>query len=304
MKHLTLLLLCVLTLLTGCVQSAGKPLQTISDVPMPEISSVSPAASSAAVETASSDLPETTEPILQAENENEDEGPIQNAYIASLLDDTLSRLVTDSMTGYEKILAVYRHLIIETAFFDDPVGTDIWRYRGNPNDIPTVFEVRSLSPLLFGIGSCEDYASAFVTLCSRMGYEARYVPGLTYSVEGELVPHAWAMVKLDGVWYHADPQLEDNIIRSDGLLRYRFFLKSDEIMGRDHRWGGMLEKPDEYALSLPECPLTYASTSPERIISAKKPDRRKIERLLEEERAAYRRVNPPLTELPDFVLPQ
>jgi transglutaminase-like putative cysteine protease len=51
-----------------------------------------------------------------------------------------------------------------------------------------------------------------------MGFEARYVPGLTYSIEGKLVPHAWAMVRLDGSWYHADPQLEDNIIKADQVL--------------------------------------------------------------------------------------
>ncbi len=228
---------------------------------------------------------------------------IQNYYVCSVIDETIKQVITEGMSDYKKLLAVYRYLISEVSFFDEPVGTDLWRYRGDPENTPTVFEVRSLSPLLFGIGSCEDYASAFVTLCDRMGFEAKYVPGLTYSVEGELVPHAWAMVKLEGAWYHADPQLEDNIIKADQLLKYRYFLKSDDEMAAHHRWGTLLEDPSEYALALPYCPNTYKITPPEILRQQPRPNREKIAKQVARERAVYAQSHPPLNDPPELVLP-
>lgn len=228
---------------------------------------------------------------------------IRNYYICSVIDETLRGIVTDDMTDYERLTAVYRHLVIHTAFVNEPVGTDIWRYRGDPDNLPTAVEIRSISPLLFGIGSCEDYAAAFVTLCDRMGFEARYVPGLTYSVDGVLVDHAWAMVRLDGQWYHADPQLEDNVIRN-AVLRYRYFLKSDEQMKTDHRWGSLLEEPEEYALSLPLCESELDPPTQETVTQPARPDKKQLEGRLATEKAAYLTAHPPLTELTLPTLPE
>ena len=72
------------------------------------------------------------------------------------------------------------------------------------------------------LGSCEDYAAALTVLLQEMGLEAVYVAGLTISVEGDFVDHAWTAVQLRGEWYHLDAQLEDNILRND-FLTYRYF---------------------------------------------------------------------------------
>lgn len=229
---------------------------------------------------------------------------IQNYYVCSVIDKALEKLGTKEMGNYEKLLAVYRYLVCEVSFFNEPVGTDLWRYRGDPANTPSIYEVRTLSPLLYGIGSCEDYASSFVTLCDRMGFEARYVPGLTYSIEGELVPHAWAMVKLDGSWYHADPQLEDNIIKADRVLKYRYFLKADKEMSAHHRWGRLLNEPDEYALALPQCPQSYKATPPEVIVQSPRPDRKRIAQQINTEKVVYAQSHPPLGELPELTLPE
>lgn len=228
---------------------------------------------------------------------------IQNHYICSVIDDTLSGILSDGMTDYERLAAVYRYLVIQTAFVNEPLGTDIWRYRGDPDNLPTAMELRTISPLLFGIGSCEDYAAAFVTLCDRMGFDALYVPGLTYSVDGILVDHAWAMVCLDGQWYHADPQLEDNVIR-DGVLRYRYFLKSDERMKADHRWGGLLDNPSAYALALPRCNSELDAPVHETVTQPARPDRKQLEGQLASEKAAYLTSHPPLSEITLPKLPE
>lgn len=229
---------------------------------------------------------------------------IQNYYVCSVIDKTLKKLIAGEMDDYDKLLTVYRYLVCEVSFFNEPVGTDLWRYRGDPQNTPSVYEVRTLSPLLYGIASCEDYASAFVTLCDRMGFEAKYVPGLTYSIEGELVPHAWAMVKLDGSWYHADPQLEDNIIKADRVLKYRYFLKGDREMSAHHRWGTLVEQPSEYALALPQCPESYKATPPEVVAQAPRPNRERIVKQINAEKAVYAQNHAPLGELPELTLPE
>ncbi len=298
--------LIVLLLLPGCgVSDTPQPLADLPEAASGGTSaSSSPSSGTGAIPAEqlapSSALPQREEPSKPDLTGNE---TVQNYYVCSVIDGALTQMITEGMSDYEKLLAVYRYLISEVSFFDEPVGTDLWRYRGDPQNTPTVFEVRSLSPLLFGIGSCEDYASAFVTLCDRMGFEARYVPGLTYSVEGELVPHAWAMVRLEGSWYHADPQLEDNIIKADQLLRYRYFLKSDDEMSADHRWGTLLKDPSEYALALPYCPNDYEATPPELLRQQPRPSREKIAKQVAREKAAYARSHPPLPDPPELVLP-
>lgn len=167
--------------------------------------------------------------------------PYQNHYIVSLADKILQDILPqDEKDPSEKVRYIYEYLVTN-CFFADPVGIDIWQIRGNPEEVPTFLELHALSPLAFDLGSCEDYAAAMVLLCTRAGIEAQYLPGLTYSVEGELVDHAWALVKIGGNWYHVDPQLERNIIHN-GILRYRFFMKDDASMYPGHLWGENLQE--------------------------------------------------------------
>jgi hypothetical protein len=56
-----------------------------------------------------------------------------------------------------------------------------------------------------GKGRCEEFAIAYVAACLALGYEARIVVSRQFYqilVHGF---HAWAEVKLDGIWTHVDP---------------------------------------------------------------------------------------------------
>ena len=105
------------------------------------------------------------------------------------------------MGEYERAKAAFDYLIQYTVM-DDPIGLDLWRIYGGGEEPISFVEQRALSVLRFGVGSCEDYAAALTILLREMGLEAEYVPGLTYSLEGNLVDHAWTKAKIDGVWYH------------------------------------------------------------------------------------------------------
>lgn len=238
--------------------------------------------------------------------------PLENTYIQSIADGILKRLSLSGLTQAQQIQEIYRYLI-ENTIFDEPVGLDIWRYRGDPQQTPGYVENRALSPLLFGIGTCEDYASALVVLCQRSGLPAQYVAGLTLSVEGEFVDHAWAAVQIDGEWYHIDPQLEQNVTRQN-LLTYRYFLKNDSDMLADHRWGKNLAayygNPDNANQRCilenwtpPACTAVFPTPSPELLHPAPAPNRRGIAAALEQEKAAYLRQYGPLPEVELHIQP-
>lgn len=192
-------------------------------------------------------------------------------YLRELVRAAAEEITTPEMTDYEKVKAAFDYMIAHTSF-EEPVGLDLWRVHGGGDEPIDYIQERALSPLRFGLGTCEDYAAALKLLLEEMGFNAAYVPGLTYSAEGHLVDHAWTAVELDGVWYHLDSQLEDNIVRN-GTVRYRYFLKGDETMSASHRWGqnlidaGLLteEQNEEIRTDylLPDCPQDYPATAPE-----------------------------------------
>ena len=162
----------------------------------------------------------------------------KNDYIISVADSILKKIITPEMDDLAKLRAIYDY-IIQNNKFTEPVGLDIWRYRGDPYQIPSYIEQRAISPMLFGYGMCEDYAAEFVLLARRLGFKAEYVFGMTISVDGDYVDHAWAMVNYNNAWYHVDPQLEDNIMRG-GKIKNRYFMRDDKSMQIDHKWGESL----------------------------------------------------------------
>ncbi|MEG0853797.1 MAG: transglutaminase-like domain-containing protein [Angelakisella sp.] len=216
-----------------------------------------------------------------------------NLYIQQLAANTISKLELSGKDPFRQVQSVYEHLIANTTFAP-PVGLDSWQLHQSVQ--PSYLENRALSPLAYGIGSCEDYAAAMVVLLRELGFEARYVPGITISVAGDFVDHAWAAVQIQGNWYHLDPQLEDNIMKNS-LLRYRYFLKTDKEMLVDHRWGknlleyGGLTKEQQQEVEknylLPPCKREYPAVTPAKLASPPPPNIGAITTQIAAERAAY-----------------
>lgn len=157
-------------------------------------------------------------------------------------------ILVNGETGEAAIRAVY-HWLLQTVRFGDPVGLDVWRYLSDDTEPIPYLENRAFSPLRFRIGSCEDFAAAMTLLLRAAGFDAEYVAGFTLSVDQAYIDHAWAVVRLGGVWYHIDPQLEQNVTRNHSLT-YRYYLKSDKEFALDHKWGENLidywpDMPDE-----------------------------------------------------------
>jgi hypothetical protein len=238
-----------------------------------------PAVSESASETAP---PKRSEPPPVSQKPAEK--PLQAAgpsYIEQITQETVAKFLTPDMGEYEKAKAAF-DWIIENATLDDPIGLGIWRVRGADGPAPGFVENRSVSVLAFGVGMCEDYAAAFALLLRGMGREAEYVPGLTYAADGSgFVDHSWVVAKIDGVWYHLDCQLEQNVTRR-GKINYRYFMRGDATLAGSHRWGQNLidsrlltpAQNGEIAEGFipPACPQDFPTPPPHEFTPPPKPD--------------------------------
>ncbi len=226
-------------------------------------------------------------------------------YLEKLVSEIVEEITTPAMSDYEKAKAAFDYIITHVSM-GEPIGLDLWRVHGGW-DAPIPFvEQRALSPLRFGVGMCEDYAAALTLLLRGMGLSSEYVPGLTFSAEGHLVDHAWTMVQIDGVWYHLDSQLEDNISRR-GSVRYKYFLRGDATLSGSHRWGqnlmdsrlltGEQNREIEENFLFPAAPEDYPT--PERLTIAETPapDLEALRKEAEAEIAAWEAENGPLPEM-------
>lgn len=222
--------------------------------------------------------------------------PTPNAYLTQLVEQAAAAFLTEDMSEYERTKAAFDYMLENTAI-NEPVGQELWRLHSNAEQAIPFVEQRAISPLRFGIGMCEDYAAAMTMLLRGLGLQAEYVPGLTYSLEGNLVDHAWTLVCIDGVWYHLDSQLEDNISARRGMVRYRYFLKSDATLLSSHLWGerlidsGLLSSAQNAELAAgyiaPECPQDYPTPEPYRLSNTQTPDLNELKAQVRQEMNSY-----------------
>lgn len=166
-------------------------------------------------------------PSVQAEPEGDPSHgyPTPQEYIAQVVQGNIDAFYVEGMSEYEMVKAAYDH-IIQKSSHTKAVALDVWRWRSVGEYQPSYLEQRSMSILHFGRDNCYGFAAALYMLLEGMGLEARYLPGFTYTTEGAFCDHAWNQVKIDGIWYHLDPDL-DGLVRRNNTLSYRYFLNSD-----------------------------------------------------------------------------
>lgn len=130
----------------------------------------------------------------------------------------LSGITTPEMTTYQKVKMCYDHLINNCSYgFNEPIYEKINDYFGGYPG-----EVEAYGMLVGNVGVCDDYSAAFVALMRRLGLNSYVAVGMTHTTSGEYTPHAWAVVKIDGVEYVFDPQIDDNIAKGGPTGYYRF----------------------------------------------------------------------------------
>lgn len=131
----------------------------------------------------------------------------------------LKQVTNTAMSEVEKIAAVHDY-IIRTHDYELQTA-------GSPFTVYTFMHEKQ--------GVCMAYALLFEKMMDELGIPCFYVEGHADG-EGDL-GHAWNMVQLDGEWYHIDSTWNDLGTKvANHEIRFRYFLRSDEFMKRDHQW--------------------------------------------------------------------
>ncbi|MBQ1351103.1 MAG: hypothetical protein IIY71_00070 [Oscillospiraceae bacterium] len=169
---------------------------------------------------------------------NHDRAIIEREYQAAL------SVVEESMCDAEKALVLYDYLIA-LLNYPDHKGFDekgFMTYESKYHDVANVFCEK--------MAVCDAYALAYVYLLNDCGIDA-------VTVSCEDIQHEWAMVKIDGTWYHADLTWDDSRYPDGwteceehnadpwdiGAVNHKYFLKSDqEIMALEHPNWRLLKK--------------------------------------------------------------
>lgn len=93
----------------------------------------------------------------------------------------------------------------------------------------TVSKNTAYTALLLNESACQGYALLTYKLMTEAGIPCRIISGTVLSE-----PHAWNIVKLDGVWYNIDCTWDDPVGASGkNTIKYQYFLKNEEDF-QDH----------------------------------------------------------------------
>lgn len=139
----------------------------------------------------------------------------------------LGRITNDGMSTYQKTVAVYDYFIKNYTYGSPGGGYTFYRDYRSSSDFMAVLNARPL--IETGVGVCDNYAALFMIIMRRIGLESYVVGGQISSRGGGTTGHAWPLIKLDGVYYIFDAQIEQSN-SSNGWIGYNWFCKSDTSM--------------------------------------------------------------------------
>ena len=137
----------------------------------------------------------------------------QDAKMLSAARNIHDTLVTPNMSEYDQVKAFHDYIVNNTEY----------RETGERSH-------SAIGSLVDGLAVCEGYAKAFDLLCYLSGIECLCINGT-----GNGGGHGWNKVKIDGEWYNVDVTWDDPV-SSRPILRYDYFLVSDNVLARDHDW--------------------------------------------------------------------
>lgn len=132
---------------------------------------------------------------------------------------TLTHITNDKMTTYEKVKACYDYLVSTCRYGDNVLRLNF------PEANATA---RAYGMLSGHIGACDDYSCAFAALTRAIGLNCYTVYGQTARASGGYTGHIWCAMKINGVEYVFDPQIDDNI---GANVYYRFCVTYNETPG-------------------------------------------------------------------------
>lgn len=132
---------------------------------------------------------------------------------------------TDDMDTYTKAKVAYDYFIntmqyttatqLDSSWFSAEELAVIWQHYPERYAIPILLDHK---------GVCNHYSSAYAAILQAIGLDVQVVSGKTKSSAGGYSSHVWVTVRIDGVDYLFDPQVEQRIAQRNGnvIQYYRF----------------------------------------------------------------------------------
>ena len=136
-----------------------------------------------------------------------------------LIEQLLSEILNDTMTTYQKVKTCYDYLIENCSYGENTAIND---YMWSLDYFYYTEEVKAYGMLIGFVGGCSDYSAAFAMMMQAIGLDCYTVEGMTSAAAGGYLYHIWCEMKIDGVIYVFDPQVEDNIAKGGTVRYYRF----------------------------------------------------------------------------------
>lgn len=140
---------------------------------------------------------------------------------------------------YDKAYAIYSYIVDEFSYDTDQT-----------EDMVTVYQDDALTLLNRKVAICEGLANTFVALSRAVGVPAAVSFGIGSTIDetcsssmqtDESPNHAWAVVCIEGVWYHLDPtwdlssEFVDGSVQSTGSSSCNWFLQPLETFSYFHK---------------------------------------------------------------------
>lgn len=136
----------------------------------------------------------------------------RNTELDNKVGNIINSITNSSMTNNQKLYAVFRYIIDHSEYgngiiFEEELVSLVNKYHYKKLDATIVYEAQKI--LDSGYGVCDDYASLFVVMARRLGFDAYFVGGGVKKASGGTTGHAWANILANGTYYVFDPQIAD-----------------------------------------------------------------------------------------------
>lgn len=133
----------------------------------------------------------------------------------------IQNATTSDMSRSEQLKACYIYMI-ENYYYEYNYN---YSYGNGPKSVAWANAF-----LRDGYGSCNHWSATFMYVARALGYECDLYYGGTATSSGSSVEHYWPVLRIDGTEYVFDPQVEADIARKAGGIRYmRYGITGDVV---------------------------------------------------------------------------
>lgn len=131
--------------------------------------------------------------------------------------------IHSGMSDFEKVKTIHDYMILN------------YEYRSaDEKEKNNGYNVYFPSALVMNKGGvCRSYALLFYEFAKQAGMNVRYVSG---DMLNEDVKHAWNYIEVDNRWYAIDVTHDEYYPDQKGVVRYDYFLRSDDFMAKTRKW--------------------------------------------------------------------